>query len=401
MRISSSMIHTSAANAILQAQAAFSKTQNEVASGLKVQKPSDDPVAAVRILQLEQQQTATSQFGNNISAATNRLTLDGQAMSDTSTLLQRVRELVVKGANLGGLTASDRKAIATELSSRITEMQDIANRKDSNGEYLYAGFAAQTQPFIRAGSGVMQYQGDQGTRALQVSASQFVTDGHSGYEAFVSIPQGNGTFYTAATAANVGSGSIDVGTVTNSAAWVPDNYTLSFTSATTWQVLDSGAPATVVASGNYTAGTAIGFNGVQVNVTGTPASGDSFAINQSSTEDIFTTLDNIVAALNVPSNSPAAMAQISTVLGNGLQQLDQAIDHVSLVNAQVGARLNALESTETSRVEASDNVAKSLSDLRDLDYAAALTKYNQQSVALQAAQQSYAKIGQLSLFNYL
>jgi flagellar hook-associated protein 3 FlgL len=47
------------------------------------------------------------------------------------------------------------------------------------------------------------------------------------------------------------------------------------------------------------------------------------------------------------------------------------------------------------------DMASSLSDLRDLDYAEALTKMNQQLVGLQAAQLSYSKISGLSLFNYL
>lgn len=401
MRISSSMIHTQAANAIQNAEAALAKTQSQITSQSKVQKPSDDPVAAVRILQLQQQQNANDQYATNISAATNRLNLDGQAMTDTTTLLQRVRDLVVQGANFGSMTPSDRKALATEMASRLSELQDIANRKESNGEYLYGGFAGQTQPFALNGSGAIQYQGDQGNRTLQVSDSQYVVDGHSGYEAFVNVPQGNGTFYTTAASANTGSGSINVGTVTNKAAWIPDNYTLSFTSATTYQVTDSATPANVVTSGNYTAGSAITFNGVQVAVSGAPASGDSFAINKSGSEDIFSTLNKIVTALNTPAASDAAIAQISTVLGNSLQQLDQALDHVSFVNAQVGARLNTLDTTESARAENSDNLAKSMSDVRDLDYAAAFTKYSQQQLTLQAAQQSYVKISQLSLFNFL
>jgi flagellar hook-associated protein 3 FlgL len=183
---------------------------------------------------------------------------------------------------------------------------------------------------------------------------------------------------------------------------VPDNYTLTFTSPTTYQITDSATPTpNVVSTGNYTTGSAISFNGVQVSMTGTPATNDSFSINQSRKEDIFSTLNTIVRTLSQPGSTDAINAKISTVLGGSLQQIDQAIDHLSVVRADVGARLNTLDTTESQRLDSNNNIAKSLSDLRDVDYATALTKYSQQQVVLQAAQQSYAKIAQLSLFNYL
>ncbi len=399
MRIATSVIHSSASNAILQAEANLSQTQNQISTGVRVQKPSDDPVAAVRIASLQQQQQANDQYGKNISAATSRLNLDEQGLTDTTTLLQRVRELVVEGANTGTLSPSDRQSIATEISTNLQALQDIANRKDSNGDYLYSGLSAQTQPFVTNASGTVQYAGDQSSRLIQVGPSQRVIDGHSGYDVFVNIPQGNGTFSTAANSANVGSGVIDVGSVTNKAQWVADNYTLTFTGATTYQITDS--LANVVTTGNYIAGSAIAFNGVQVAVSGAPATGDSFSINKASTEDIFTTLKSIISTLNQPGSSDTINAKISTTLGNSLQQLDQISNHISVVSAQVGARLNSLDTAESARQDDNGNIAKSLSDLRDVDYASTITKYNEQQVVLQAAQQSYAKIAQLSLFSFL
>jgi len=402
MRISTSMIHGSAANAILQAESDLSKTQNQISSGVKVSRPSDDPVAAVRIASLQQQQQANDQYGKNISAATNRLNLDEQGLSDATSLIQHVRDLVVQGANTGALSASDRQSIVAEIKTSLQALIDVANRKDSNGDYLYSGYAVQTQPFNTNNSGTVQYAGDQSARLVQIGPSQRVLDGHSGFEAFMNITQGNGTFYTAANGTNTGSGVISVGTVANSAAWVPDNYTLTFTSATTYQITDSATPTpNVVSTGNYTSGSAINFNGVQVAVSGTPATNDSFSINQARKEDIFTTLNTVVNTLSQPGSSDTINANIATVLGGSLQQIDQAIDHLSVVRADVGARLNTLDTTESQRLDSNNNIAKSLSDLRDVDYASALTKYNQQQVVLQAAQQSYAKIAQLSLFNYL
>ena len=94
-------------------------------------------------------------------------------------------------------------------------------------------------------------------------------------------------------------------------------------------------------------------------------------------------------------------AKLATSLEGSLQQIDQASNHLLGIRAEVGARLSTLEATDSSREALDIDIASSLSDLRDLDYAEALTKMNQRIVGLQAAQLSYSQISQLSLFDFL
>ena len=188
----------------------------------------------------------------------------------------------------------------------------------------------------------------------------------------------------------------------NSSAWLPDDYTLTFPSASDWEITDTATPTpNVVANGTYTAGAPIAFRGVQVVVSGEPAAGDTFSVNRSRGEDIFTSINDIVTALRQPANTPAANAKLATALNGSLQQIDQASDHLLGVRGQVGARLSSLDTADAVREDLQLDLASSLSDLRDLDYAEALARMNQQLVGLQAAQMSYSKISQLSLFNYL
>ena len=112
-------------------------------------------------------------------------------------------------------------------------------------------------------------------------------------------------------------------------------------------------------------------------------------------------VDRVIDVLRNPANTPAAMAQLSTTLGGSLQQIDQASDHMLGVRGQVGARLSSLDTADAAREDVGIDIAASLSDLQDLDYAEALARMNQQLVGLQAAQLSYSQIAQLSLFNYL
>lgn len=398
MRISTSAMHDLAVTAMLRQQALLAKTQNQLATGKRVQTPADDPVAAAQLYELTRSQSQVDQYGNNSTAVTGRLQIEEQALADSTTVLQRVRELVLR-ANTATLTDTDRQAIATELRARSGELQGIANRKDGNGDFLFAGYAATTQPFARDGSGRMAYLGDAGVRALQVDDSQFVADSDPGSAVFRDIRAGNGTFTTAVAAGNTGSGVLDTGSITDRTQWIAGTYTLAFTTPDTWQVTNSGG--NTVASGNYVDGGTIAFRGAQVSVSGVPAAGDSFTLAAAGTQDVFTSLDQLASALDGGASNDASRARLATSLNASLQQIDQAMEHFSTVRATVGARLSLLSDAESARQSRSADLSTAVSNLQDLDYAAAVSRMNQQYVSLQAAQQSYASISKLSLFNYL
>ena len=397
MRISTSMMHGNALGAMMQRQVDVSRTQTEVASGLKVQKPSDDPVAAVKLMQLAQAKSANTQYGTNISSTTTRLEQEEQALADSESILQRVHELAVQ-SNSSALSYADRQSIVTELGSLNNQLLDVANRKDANNEFLFSGLSG-TQPFMRDASNSVSYAGDDATRSLQIGDSQYIQYGNSGLQVFMNVPQGNGTFVTGATSTNAGTGVIS-GSVQNAAAWVPDDYKLTFTSATDWQVTDS--TSAVVSSGSgYVAGTAIAFNGIQVAVSGAPSAGDSFSIARSRKEDIFTTIDSLASAVKAVMSNPADQAQFQNRINGSLLQLDQAETSLLNVRTSVGARMSLLQSVESTRQDTVAQIDSSVSGLRDSDYAESVSRLTQQTTALQAAQQSYMKIAQLSLFNYL
>lgn len=401
MRLSSLGFSMGSLNAMLEQQSALAKLQNQVALGTRVTSPADDPIAAVHILELQRAQSESEQFAKNSTLAKNRLSLEEQSMVDVGNVLTRVRELVVQSGNVGTLSNNDRLSIATELAARLDELQAIANRQDGNGEYLFSGYATKTQPFSGGDGTPINYVADQGERQLAISTTQRVADSHNGFDVFVDIPEGNGTFTTGVTMTNTGSGAIDIGSVVDRNSWVPDDYTITFTSATNYEITDGATPANVIATGVYTSGSAIQFNGVSVTIKGQPAVGDTFRVEQSRSEDIFATIGEVISILREPAGNAVSNAKLSSTLSGSLQQLDQATDHFLGVRAQIGVRLATLDSVDASREAMDIDLASSLSDLRDLDYAQALTKMNQQLVGLQAAQLSYTKISGLSLFNYL
>jgi flagellar hook-associated protein 3 FlgL len=171
----------------------------------------------------------------------------------------------------------------------------------------------------------------------------------------------------------------------------------------TYQVDSVPAGATPVATGNFVSGQPITFNGVQVDIVGTPGNGDVFTVGSPSTQDVFTTLHKLTDGLLHPPSGVMSEAnqRIADLISETLDNLDSAQTNVSTVRAKIGARLNTLESSG----DLQDGVGlvnkKILSEVRDLDYAAAISQLTQENLVLQAAQQSFAKVSGLSLFNFL
>ena len=400
LRVSTAGLHAATLGLLLDAQARLARTQEQVASGRRVNSPSDDPIGATRIEALTRQIEAGRQYARNADAAAGRLKFEEQALADLGGGLNRVRELVLQASN-ATIDPASRVMIRAEVAGRVQEMLDIANRQDGQGEYLFAGLASQTRPFERTGAGVA-YRGDQGQRWQPVGATQRVADGDSGDAVFGRVPGGNGTFVTGPAPANTGTGVIGAGNVLDPSAWPGGAFTLRFVAADAWEVVDSAAPVpNVVASGAYASGQAIEFAGISVEVSGQPVTGDSFTVAEAGRVGFFAALDDLVATLGSSTATPAERAQFQSRIAGGLAQLDQSLEHLQQVRAGVGVRLGALENAVSAQEDVEIDLQSLLSSIRDLDYAEAVSRLNQQYVALQATQQSLARVGQLSLFDYL
>jgi len=392
-RISTVGFQTNVVNQLDALQSALAQTQSQLSTGTKLQSSADDPAGFAQVNEYNVQLSASQQYVTNQNAATANLNLESQALSDATNLLQSARDLAVE-VNNSALSAAQRGNIAVQLQQQLQQLVAIGNRTDSNGNYLFSGYDATTQPFAQVGNAVA-YSGSSSVRSLQVSANQLISGGDTGDSVFMNVPAGNGTFTTAVAAGNTGSASIDPGTVTNAAAWVPDTYTIAFTSPTQYQVTNSlGA---VVTSGTYTAGATVAFNGVQVTISGTPATGDQFTVAPAGKASVFSTLSGLVNTLNSTTNP----AQLTTQIGGALKQIDNALTNFSGVSASVGSRINSISSAQTSEQAAQTNLQGAISQLSDVDYAKATTQLSTEELALQAAEQSYASLAKLSLFNYV
>jgi flagellar hook-associated protein 3 FlgL len=234
---------------------------------------------------------------------------------------------------------------------------------------------------------------------VQIAAGQTVADGDNGDAVFNQIKTGNGTFTATAGAANTGSGVLGASTVTNSAAYDGGTYAINFTAANTYEVRDSSN--VLVTSGTYTDGQSIGFRGVQVTLNGQPAIGDTFSVAPSTNQSVFTTVQNLITALQTGSGSTAAKAQGVNAVNTAISNIDQALTQSSTVRSSIGGRLNTITTQLSVSGSQQIQLQTSIASLQSLDYASALTQLSQQNTTLSAAMQAYTLTQGLSLFKYL
>ena len=114
MRLSTLQSYNKGLDSILNNQRAVNKTQQQVSTGLRVLTPSDDPIAATKILQLQQDQALRDQFSKNMTGAEGRLKLEETQLGSITDNLIRVRELTIQAGD-GAYSLTDRQAINFEL----------------------------------------------------------------------------------------------------------------------------------------------------------------------------------------------------------------------------------------------------------------------------------------------
>jgi flagellar hook-associated protein 3 FlgL len=303
MRIATSMIFDAGVSAMHKQSASLLQIQQQIASGRRILRPSDDPVGAARALEVTQSRDILTQYTANQDSAMSALGLAEGQLESATEILQRVRELTIQAGG-PSLTAANRQAIAVELRARYDNLMGIANAADGQGQFQFSGYQGATKPFsgtvdaLIAGAEVT-YAGDDGQRKIQVSATRQMEVSDSGSDVFM----------------RTGSG-----------------------------------------------------------------------------ESVFKTMATLIGQLE---------ANNTTGLTTAITKIDLAGDNILRVRAGLGSRMNEVEALGYLNQDLSLQYDQTLSNLQDLDYAKAISDLTQKQSQLEAAQESFAKISQLSLFDYL
>jgi flagellar hook-associated protein 3 FlgL len=399
MRVSTVQIYTQGVRGFTEQQTKLAHLQEQIASGRRLTRPSDDPAASSRILELEQTIEMAGQHQANINMAESRLQLQETVLVGVENAMLRMRELTLQ-ANNSSLPTESRVAIAYEIDELREQLLSLANTVDADGAYLFAGFQNDDKPFVANSTGDVDHVnfiGDQGQRQLRISRDRQISVDTPGRELFMQVSS-SAALNISTGATNTGEGVIAPANIVDPTTYVAGSYRIEFTAPGTYNVVDLSGPTTIVTGAAYTDGDIIEFNGIRTSIAGNPDATDSFSVNPGQYRDVFAMAGDLSAALRDASFNND---QRSAYLEQTLTDIDVAFGNLLQARTSIGGRLNSLDLQREDNGALIISSQESVGKLRDVDLAEAISQLSLEQTTLEAAQAVFARITSSSLFNFL
>lgn len=407
MRLSTNTIYNMSMMSILQQQGRLAHVRGQLASSEKILTPADAPRDAAQALVLSQSLAVNEQYAASRDTARRNLSTEVVELKSVTNALQAATPLLVQAAN-GSLSDADLEAVATELQGVYNQLLNSANARNGNGRYIFSGFDVNKPAFIGS-PGSLSYGGDTGHRQLQVSGSRLMPVSHTGVEVFAAVTD------SASYVATAGGKAPGPGDNTGTAVFTDvhiDNAALAASGTDYKVIFDVSGPTTTYAVEDLTSGTTVStgnpyqpgapmmMGGVSITFEGAPADGDSFVVarDRAADNNILNTIAGVVEQLKQGTATAHDQAALQNTINSGLRKLGNALDNVVTIRAEVGSRLNELDSLDTIGANRKLNYKTTLSGLQDLDYAKAASEYALTMVALKMSQKTFLDIQNLSMF---
>ena len=420
-RIGSSNAYDKTLQNISYRQNSLAELQENLTSGKKVLRSSDDPTGAAlaeraltRISRVTADQRALEAQRNSIATAESTL-------GEVTDRLQDFRELVIQAGN-GSYSASERNIIGKQLNSLREHILDLSNRNDSNGMPLFGGLGSGLTPFVGPSAlpNDYTYKGLPGQTASTVSSIPHTLDGDSAFM-FQAARDG---IYNVKLSDISGSGAItaprslstDVVATTDQSLVTGSSFSIEITSvgagvapgtsSATYTVTETTAAGVTLPTGpnivspDYATGSAANISvtsmpGLSLTIKGTPVIGDTIAVAPRSS--IFSALDDAVRDIGSAVNGNSA----SQAVVQALAAIDAGLNRVISVRGQAGELLNRADRITERNDKLSTELESNRSRAEDLDMVKGISDFQNQQTGYQAALQSYAQVQKLSLFDYI
>lgn len=357
MRVADKMAFEQVKSNIAKNRTQMAELQNEAATQMRVTKPSDDPLAASRVLTAKQDLSDNKQFSKSLGYAKSFLDYTDESLADISDALMRTKELALGQANDASSNPDSRRAVATEVDQLYDQLVQIGNRKLGD-RFIFGGYRTQKSPFKTNGS----YSGDMGEMMIHVDKDSFVPMNIPG--AIVFLGQG----------------------ISKDGATVPapeQARTIEQWDQEKWRQMQKSAMpnSSEIPQGQDLRGPA--------SVKGGSA---PEALQDGGGVNIFDVLKDLSISLRTDDKKG---------IQDSLDRLDQSLSQVVLTRAQVGSRSTALENfiSTMGKAKVDDKVA--ISNLQDADIFSTVSDINKTQSTLQATLQTSGKLIQPSLLDFL
>lgn len=389
-------------------EAQINTLQQQVTTGLSVQTPDQNPAAyETGVLGMDQ----VNQLNNdNTTQAAIQVQLGSVSNSYTSmsNVLDNVQGIVQQALN-GTTSAQNMQALGTQVQSAYQQLVSIGNATAPNGTYLFGGSRGGLTPFQPDANGNIVYFGDGASSQAAIGQNMTASTIANG-DAFLSGLSGDGVSNVTATSTNTGSGQILQQGVVNAAAantFQQGNaaITVSFANSgngTTYTATQNGsAIASGALSTSRTGGTTVQLGGVDYQISGSPANGDSFTISPSRPQSAFALLKTVYNALSSAATTQAQVAQTNQVLNQSLAGLAQYQQTLVNAQAQNGVTLQAISAAAAGNSSQATEAQTNVDNATAANMPMAISNLDQTVTALQAAMKTFGTVQNLSLFNYV
>ena len=186
MKISTQLLFDRGSAQMSSVQTKLTQSQAQMAQGKQILNASDSPNQAATIQRLKSILSRQESYQSSLNTVKARLQGEDTTMQSVSDLLVRAKEVAVQGAN-DTLSTGDKKTLAAEMQALRDQMLSLANTKDSNGNYLFAGSRVKQPAFAETSNGSPIYMGDQTRMNVRVSEQQSIPVNRTGTDAFVPV----------------------------------------------------------------------------------------------------------------------------------------------------------------------------------------------------------------------
>ncbi|HQT05317.1 MAG TPA: flagellar hook-associated protein FlgL [Thiotrichales bacterium] len=428
MRISTPQINFNGIQGVRKHSEDLYKIQEKLSSGQRVNRPGDDPVAAARIYTIDKSIKQLDQFNANGMFAQGKLELEDTTLTNFTDVMQRIRELTIYGMN-DTQSTNGRQAIAAEMRGLLENLKALANTQDSNGEYIFSGDKSTTPAYQAVtaanleslGTGIPSVSGPVTTGVvnppLQTTAeptAYFTKIAAAGTPVEVRAIDGS-----------------TVNSVTTSANQIVDNFNgkLYTLNPTTQAYEDAQGEPLYAYTGSHTGARFVQVspdndhidNGndmgdasrVRVSDMGARVFGyydktsstpwkPSYDVNKNPqlNYNIFDTMREMINQLESGQSGAGAVVG-NTKLDDYLAEIDTSLEAIRNTQADVGTRLQRIDMQNQMNQDFKVGLSETLSKLRDQDLVSGIDSYQKILTSLQLSQQTFAKLSEMSLFNYI
>ncbi|GAC34406.1 flagellar hook-associated protein FlgL [Paraglaciecola polaris] len=407
MRISTGQLFDRSIRAVLDNQDNLSNVQQQLSTGKKLLRPSDDPVGSAQVIRLTEEIDLIAQYKKNNNLLTSSIAQEETILSGVTDNIQKARQLMIQAGN-GIINVADRKAISIEIGQIRDQIFGAMNSQSANGEYIFAGYQSATPAFsYTAGASGNKYsfEGDEGINDIRISNTFSLAMNNSGQTVFEDVYARLDSQITSSSGVTSASTKItaqnefDQFHKQNYDPVTPANneYQISITGANEVTIANVSS-GTVVGTQAFTSGTPFDFKGQRFTIEGSVGDTVNYSLEKPVKKNIAETLNDFYISLRDESISDSDYAQ---AISDALIGVDNSFTSIVDSISGLGSKMNTAQSVLESNLDLEIAHKSARAEIEEVDYAEAVSELSKQEAALQAAQATFAKVTGLSLFDYI